>query len=98
MIQYRYIKKKKIFMRHGDKIAVDVNGENGFQTGKGALFYGYRCNCRCKCCPESFGNSTGSRYHILKNALECERSEGASLIQCIQDSVVPSDHILDMLV
>lgn len=35
---------------------------------------------------------------VLKNALECERSEGASLIQCIQDSVVPSDHILDMLV
>lgn len=35
---------------------------------------------------------------LLKRTIDLEQTEGAELIQCMQNGTVPSDHILDRVV
>ena len=35
---------------------------------------------------------------VLRKSLDAERAQGTSLIQCLQESVPPADHLLDVLV
>lgn len=35
---------------------------------------------------------------VMKRALNSEQAEGASLVQCLQESAPPSGHVLDVLV